>query len=156
MDDAIEDRVGKRRVADDLIPALDWNLAGDDNRAGVVAVLDNLQEVAALFGIQLIWSPIVEDEKIDSSKGAQGLGIAAIAAGQRQRCEQRRDSVIEDGCSFSACGTADSLWGRKRARRGASSPPRRAAGGPRQGFICLASPPSAKHGRNEKSVGAWE
>jgi hypothetical protein len=97
VDDAIEDGVGKGRVADDLVPALDRQLAGDDDRAGVVAVLDNLQEIAALFGIELLWSPIIEDEKIDASEGAQELGIATIAAGQRQRCEQARDAVIEDG-----------------------------------------------------------
>jgi hypothetical protein len=50
-----------------------------------------------LLGIELLWSPIIEDEKIDASESSQELGIAAVAAGQRKRCEQPRDTVIEDG-----------------------------------------------------------
>jgi len=60
VNDAIEDRVGKRRVADDLVPTLDWKLAGDDDRAGIIPILDNFQEIAALIGIELLWSPVVE------------------------------------------------------------------------------------------------
>src|ERR1700681_710883 len=97
MDDAIEDGVGKRRVADDLVPALDWKLAGDDDRAGVIAILDNFQEIAALLGIELLRSPVVEDEKIDACKRAQELGVAAIATGEREGCEQPWHAVIEDG-----------------------------------------------------------
>jgi hypothetical protein len=39
VDDAVEDGVGQCRVADDLVPALDRQLAGDQQRAGVVAML---------------------------------------------------------------------------------------------------------------------
>jgi hypothetical protein len=42
VDDAIEDGVGQRGIADDLVPALDRQLAGDEDRAGVVAILDDL------------------------------------------------------------------------------------------------------------------
>jgi hypothetical protein len=49
VDNAVEDGVGQRRVADDLVPALDRQLAGDQQRADVVAVLDDLQQIAALL-----------------------------------------------------------------------------------------------------------
>ena len=42
--------VGERGIADDLVPAGDRHLAGDDQRAGVVAVFDDLQQVALLLG----------------------------------------------------------------------------------------------------------
>ena len=48
VDDPIEDGVGQRRVADDLIPAVDRQLTGDNQRAGVVAILDDLQQIALL------------------------------------------------------------------------------------------------------------
>jgi membrane fusion protein, multidrug efflux system len=63
---------------------------------GVVAVLDDLQEVAALFGIELLGPPVVENEEINASQAAQQLGIAAVAAGEREGCEQSRHSVIEN------------------------------------------------------------
>jgi hypothetical protein len=49
-----------------------------------------------LLGIELLRSPVVEDEKLDASKRAQELGVAAVAAGWREGCEQPRDTVIED------------------------------------------------------------
>ena len=60
VDDPVEDGVGQRRVADDLVPAVDRHLAGDDQRAGAVAILDDLQQIALLFGEQRFRAPIVE------------------------------------------------------------------------------------------------
>ena len=50
VDDPIEDGVGQGGIADEFVPAIDRKLAGDDQRAGVVAVLDDLQQVALLLG----------------------------------------------------------------------------------------------------------
>ena len=49
MDDAVQDGVGERGIADHLVPAGDGELTGDDQRAGVVAVFDDLQQVALLL-----------------------------------------------------------------------------------------------------------
>jgi hypothetical protein len=50
VDDAIEDRVGDGRIADQVVPAVDRDLAGDDGGAAAVALLDDLEEVATLLG----------------------------------------------------------------------------------------------------------
>jgi len=50
VDDAIEDRVGEGRIADHLMPAIDRDLTGDQQRAPVVPVVDDLEQVAALIG----------------------------------------------------------------------------------------------------------
>jgi len=58
VQDPVQDGVGQRWVADDVVPAVDRHLAGDDQRPGVVAVLDNLQQIALLFGdqrLRLAW-----------------------------------------------------------------------------------------------------
>ena len=41
VDDAIEDRIGKRRIADDIMPAIYRHLAGENDRARVVTILDD-------------------------------------------------------------------------------------------------------------------
>jgi hypothetical protein len=46
VDDAVEDGVGERRDSDHLVPAVDRNLAGDDDRAFVIAILDDFEEIA--------------------------------------------------------------------------------------------------------------
>ena len=71
MNDAIEDGVGQGGIADDLVPAVDRHLAGDDDGAGVIAVLDDLQQVAALLGVQRLRAPIVEDQQIDAGERVQ-------------------------------------------------------------------------------------
>jgi hypothetical protein len=85
---SIQDGVGQRWIADNLVPAVDWYLAGDNQRSGVVAVLDDLQQIALLFGQQGFRPPVIKDQQIDPGKLAQQLGVTAVAAGQRQRGEQ--------------------------------------------------------------------
>ena len=89
VDDAIEDGVGQRRIADDLVPAVDRHLAGDDQRAGVVAILDDLQQIALLFGEQRFRPPVIEDQQIDPGELTQQLGVATIAAGQASAANSR-------------------------------------------------------------------
>jgi hypothetical protein len=58
---AIENGVSERRVADDaFVPALDRHLTGDQQRAFVVTILDDLEEIAPLLCIERFGSPIVD------------------------------------------------------------------------------------------------
>jgi urease gamma subunit len=47
--DAIEHGVRQGGISNDLVPWIRRDLAGDDQRAGVVQVLDDFQEIAPLF-----------------------------------------------------------------------------------------------------------
>jgi hypothetical protein len=60
VDDPIEDGVGQGGIADKFVPAIDRKLTGDDQRAGVVAILDDLRQVARLLGQQRFGSPVVD------------------------------------------------------------------------------------------------
>jgi hypothetical protein len=79
VDQAVEDGIGDGGIADDLVPAIDRDLAGDDDRAGLVAVLDDFQEVAALLGVEWLRPPVVEDQQVEAGQGAQRPGIAAVS-----------------------------------------------------------------------------
>jgi hypothetical protein len=57
MNDAVEDGIGKRRIADDLMPAVDGHLTGDNERAGVVAILEDFEQVAGLVGRERLRAP---------------------------------------------------------------------------------------------------
>ena len=57
VDDPVENGVGQCRVADDLVPVVDRHLAGDDQRAGAIAILDDFQQIALLFGEQWLEAP---------------------------------------------------------------------------------------------------
>ena len=60
----IEDGVGQCRIADDFVPAVGRHLAGDNQRAGIVAVFDDLQQIALLFRQQRLWSPIIKISRL--------------------------------------------------------------------------------------------
>ena len=96
VDEAVEDGVGIGRVADDLMPFVDRDLAGEDGRAAAVAFFEDLVEIAASAGVERFEAPIVEDEELGAAEAAHDAGIAAVAAGQREIGEQLGDALIED------------------------------------------------------------
>ena len=63
VNDAIEDGVGEGWLADDLVPRLHRELTGDQRRAGAVAVLNDLHQVAPLAGSEPVRAPVVEDQQ---------------------------------------------------------------------------------------------
>jgi hypothetical protein len=74
VDQAVEDSVGIGGVADQCVPLIDRELAGDDGGAVAVAVLEDLQEVVAGRGVERLEAPVVEDEEIDATERAQEAG----------------------------------------------------------------------------------
>jgi hypothetical protein len=51
VNDAIEDGVGVGGIADQLVPFVDGDLAGDDRRSAAVALLENLKQVVPRGGV---------------------------------------------------------------------------------------------------------
>ena len=97
MNDAVEDGVGEGGNADQIVPAVDGNLAGDDQRALVVAVLDDFEQIARLVGGERLRSPIIEDEQLDARQRAQEPGVARIAVRDGEIGEQPGNAGVEDG-----------------------------------------------------------
>ena len=87
--DAVQDGVGQGWVADDVVPAVDRRLAGDDQRPGVVAILDDLQQIALLFGGQRLRPPIVQDQQVDPGELLEQPGIPPVAASQAKAANSR-------------------------------------------------------------------
>jgi len=97
VDDAIENGVGIGGIADQLVPFVDGNLAGDDRRAAAVAFFENLEEIVTSGGIEGLETPVVEDEQLYAAERALDAGIAAIAAGEREVGEELGNALVENG-----------------------------------------------------------
>ena len=67
MENAIEDRIAKGRIGNYLMPAIHGNLAGDQQRAAIVAVVDDLEQIATLLGIERLRPPIRSCPECDAS-----------------------------------------------------------------------------------------
>jgi len=79
VNEPIEDSVGIGRIADHLVPFVDWDLAGEDGRASAIAFFEDLVEIAAGAGVERVEAPIVEDEELDAGKAAHDASVAAVA-----------------------------------------------------------------------------
>ena len=62
VDQAVEYGVGEGRFADEVVPAVDRELAGDQGGGATVAVVDDFQQIAARVGVQRGQAPIIENE----------------------------------------------------------------------------------------------
>ena len=71
VNDAVEDGVGEGRIADYVVPLGDGNLTGDQEGMEVVPILDDFEQIAALFCSQDLRSKIVQYEDVNTGKCAQ-------------------------------------------------------------------------------------
>ncbi len=69
--DPIEDCVGDGRIGDCLVPVIDRQLAGDDGRAAIVPILDDLKYVAPLLLGERGEAPIVQDQQLDARQALE-------------------------------------------------------------------------------------
>ena len=88
MDQAIQDRVGQRWVADDLMPAVCRKLAGNEGGAQAVSILEDFQKVLALFIGKFGEAPVIKDEQISFSEADKEFSVASVCFGDVQLLEQ--------------------------------------------------------------------
>ena len=96
MNEPVEDGVGISRVADEGVPFVDRDLAGEDGRAAAVAFLEDFVEVTTGTGVEWFKAPIVENEELDAGETAQDAGIAPVTAGEREFGEELGNPLIEN------------------------------------------------------------
>src|SRR5258708_6493462 len=76
---AIQDGVAEGGVADNFVPMLDGDLAGDDGRGATVAIIKDLQKVAPFGRIENRKAPVVEDQELNAAEGFEQAAIATLA-----------------------------------------------------------------------------
>ena len=63
------------------MPMFDGQLAGDQGRAIAMAIVQDLQQVPALFGVERDQSPVVEHQQVGLGQAGEEFGVAPIAFG---------------------------------------------------------------------------
>src|SRR5436305_15093085 len=96
VNEAVEDGVGICRVANEGVPFVDRDLAGEDGRAAPIAFLEDLVEITTSTGVERFEAPIVENEELDAGETAQDAGIAAVTAGEREFGEELGNPLIKN------------------------------------------------------------
>ena len=78
-------------------------LTGDQGRPEAVAIVDELQQISALFGSDLTHPPIVKEKEIGFGDGFEKHCIPAVAFGDEEILEEPGDSQIKGGEALPAC-----------------------------------------------------
>jgi hypothetical protein len=72
------------------MPVLDGQLARDEGRTPIMAIIDDFEQIVLLSGVELDQAPIVEDKHIDLREPQQHLPVTAIGLGQVQLLQKAR------------------------------------------------------------------
>ena len=102
MGHAIQYRVAERGLTDDIVPGSHGELAGDQDGAAAVTILDNFHQIAPLAGGEAVGSPIVKYEEIDLDQHTEEPREASVAMGEIELGEQTRHAGVVNGVAVAA------------------------------------------------------
>src|SRR6266545_4982361 len=77
-EEPIADGVGQRGLPDVVVPLGRGELAGDDRGAAAIAVLENLEQVAALLVLRGGQAPVVDEEDVHARELAEESAVGAV------------------------------------------------------------------------------
>src|ERR1700733_10621044 len=95
VNDAIQDRVSQSWIPNNLVPATYGNLAGDQQRPFPFPVVDDLQLLPSLLGIQRFSPPVVEDQQPGPLQAPHQAPQPPLATSRRKVGEQAWCPPIE-------------------------------------------------------------
>src|SRR5579863_6336986 len=94
MHQAVQDRVGKRGIADVVMPVIDRELAGNDARTRADAIVDELEQVIAFARADRRDGEVVDDQYVDLGDGSEAFAEAAVGMAEAKLFEQTRCAYI--------------------------------------------------------------
>src|SRR5207249_1638393 len=109
--------VGEGGIADYIVPAVHWELTGDQCCASAVTFFGDLEQIVALLRAKWFKAPVIEDEELDAAKRTHQARITPVTMGQRQIDEEARDALVEDGSVVASNSTSNSRSCSIRGRR---------------------------------------
>lgn len=95
VDDAVQDRIAEGGVADEIMPTIDGNLAGDQQGALLVAVIDDFEQIPALLGGERLRPPVIDDQQLCAFQGCEHPGQPAFAACRGEVALQNKAVVYD-------------------------------------------------------------
>jgi hypothetical protein len=103
VDQTIEYRVGKRRLAEIGVPFVHGKLAAEHGRAHVQAIVEDFEQVRPILRAQSDQTPVVQDENWRFGEALEEFQVAAVAVGGADFLEQPRDAPVPALQTLAAC-----------------------------------------------------
>jgi len=142
VDQPVDDRVGRGRIDHDLMSRLDRELTGDDCRATLMAIVDDLQQISLLGRGQQRRPPVVEYQQVDRREALEECEGATVASGEFQVVEQPTQTLIEECMPFQ----------KGRVRQSAGDEALADAGGSGDQHVLMPTEPLARGEREDQSL----
>ena len=95
VDKAVQDGVCISWITDQLVPAGNWELTGNEGCAPAISVFEDFKQMVSGVAVERFQSPVVEDQQIDAGQALHTRGDAAIAFGKRQFLDQPWQSCVD-------------------------------------------------------------
>src|SRR5690606_22349156 len=89
------------------VPLVGGQLARDDGRGAIVAVFEDLEQVAAFVILEGSEQEVVEDEHVNLGEARELLGVAPVRAGDCELLEEPRNAREEGRVPASARGLCE-------------------------------------------------
>jgi len=107
VNEAVQDRVSQGGIADNFVPMLDGDLAGDDGRGATVAIIKDLEQVAPFGLIKNRETPVIEYQELNAAEGFEQAAIATVAASEGEGLEQAWYAMVLDRAIVAASLVAE-------------------------------------------------
>src|SRR6185437_3114540 len=86
---------GDRLIGEVLVPLLGRELAGHDGGALAVAVLEDLEQVAAFLVASGAQAPVVDDEDVDACELGEEADVATVGAREAELVKETRRAAVD-------------------------------------------------------------
>ena len=97
VDEAVDGRGGGHRVLEDPIPLPEHEVAGDEQRAPLVALGHQGEEHLHLVGALLHVADVIEDEQLEGIESLQGTWQSEVPLGCEELLDEAEGRREEDG-----------------------------------------------------------
>ena len=103
----VEDGVAEGGVANDVVPVIDGELAGDECRAASVAVLEDLEEISTLGLVEGLETEVIDEQSGGPLESIEEPGIGAVGASDAEFVEQPGEAEVPDREAVTTGGVAE-------------------------------------------------
>ena len=97
LNEPVEDGIAEGGLADHVVPVFQRQLAGDQGGATSVAVLEDLEQVAALWIGERGEPEVVEDEEPCLLEPVEHLRVGSVGPSESEPIEEPRESEVASG-----------------------------------------------------------
>ena len=94
VDYAVKDGIGEGGFANNLVPLVDRELAGNQDRCILVPIFDDFHEIPSLVSIESIRPPVIQDQQIGFDQSPEQARVASVCTAHFQFRKHPGDALV--------------------------------------------------------------